>query len=106
MKEAIFDLFNQFAVVTIPIAVPFVVAVLKKGFESMPKWAIPLTVPILGVVGAFVLNVAGVLQGDGTSTTLIGAVGGALGLYLREVWKQVTAAFGMTSALKSAGGKQ
>ncbi len=69
----------------IPLLVPLLIMGLKLVWEKIPKWTIPLLVPILGgAADAVIAYVAG-----GTPNPIVGAILGSVGMNLREFIDQL-----------------
>jgi uncharacterized membrane protein YuzA (DUF378 family) len=88
MNGAIVQLINELVPLTIIVVVPVIIEWLKRLIPKVPKVWMPIAAPMIGIVGAFALNLVGLLPGDGTNTTVVGAITGGLGVFLRELIDQ------------------
>lgn len=73
----------------IPIVVPVLVAGLLRAVNRLPKWTVPsLIVPGLGMAAQYLAHVGQGAELDPVAGILLGA----LGMAVRETWKQLTKA--------------
>ena len=65
---------------------PLVVAILKKVIPGLPKWLLPL----ISVAGPTIVDtIAAAIESSLVGSPLLAAIGGAMGIGLREIYDQV-----------------
>jgi hypothetical protein len=87
MEVTVASIIEQMSPGIIAVAVPLIIAGLKKLYESIPPWLIPIIAPALGVLGDAIVGLAsGLSLGHGP---IGAAIAGLAGVGAREIVDQL-----------------
>ncbi len=91
MENMLANLIDQIGQPALVLAVPLVIAGIKKAISTLPKWALPALAPLIAILGDFVV---GLVTGVSIASPFVAALLGLAGTGLREVVDQLKKFYG------------